>query len=178
MSRIGKKRITIPSGVTVTIQDEGVEVSGSGNTLVVPRFKGISVDVEQDEIMVKRLNDEKQTKAFHGLQRSLLFNAVIGVSQGYKKTLKLIGTGYRVKAQGKGIELSVGFSHPVEVLAPNGITLTVEGNDTVVVSGSDKQSVGETAANIRKVRPPEPYKGKGIRYEDEVVRRKQGKAAA
>lgn len=178
MSRIGKKRISIPSGVMVNIMEDVVQVSGSLGKLTVPQFKGITVSVEENEVVVQRSNDEKQTKAFHGLQRSLLFNAIVGVSEGFKKTLKLVGTGYRVKALGKGIELSVGFSHPVVVTAPESINIVVEGNDTVVVSGSDKQLVGEVSANIRKVRPPEPYKGKGIKYSDEVVRRKQGKAAS
>lgn len=178
MSRIGLKAISIPQGVTVAPTAEVVDIKGPKGQLTIDVLKGISVAVVENEVQVTRKNDEKQTKAFHGLVRSLIDNAIIGVSEGYSKTLKLVGTGYRVKAQGNGISLSVGFSHPVDVVPADGVTLKVEGNDTVHVSGIDKQAVGQVAADIRKVRPPEPYKGKGIKYEDEVVRRKQGKAAA
>ena len=178
MSRIGLKAITIPQGVTVVNNGTTLEVKGPKGTLTIELLKGIVVTIEDAQVLVTRKNDEKQTRAFHGLIRSLLQNAIIGVTQGYKKTLKLIGTGYRAKAQGTGIQLAVGYSHPVDIAAEAGITLKVEGTDTIHIEGTDKQSVGQMAANIRKVRPPEPYKGKGIRYEDEEVRRKQGKAAA
>lgn len=178
MSRIGRKIITLPAGVSVTVNADKIEVKGAKGQLFVNALSGIEVKVAETGVSVERTRDDKQTRAFHGLMRSLLNNAVIGVTSGYKKTLKLIGTGYRVKAQGAGISLALGFSHPVDVKAENGVKLTVEGNDTIHIEGIDKQAVGQLAANIRKIKPPEPYKGKGIRYEDEVVRRKQGKAAA
>ncbi len=178
MSRIGLKAITVPQGVTVTVTGSIIEVKGQKGQLTVELLPGIVVEVKENNVLVTRTNDEKQTRAFHGLIRSLLNNAVVGVTEGYKKTLKLIGTGYRVKAQGAGIQLAVGFSHPVDFVPEQGVSIKVEGTDTIHIEGSNKQAVGQVAANIRKIRPPEPYKGKGIRYEDEEVRRKQGKAAA
>lgn len=178
MSRVGNQPISIPSGVTITIDSTKVVVRGQKGEVSVDLKPGISVKQEAEELIVTRSSDEQQTKAYHGLVRSLLQNAVIGVNDGYKKTLKLIGTGYRVAMKGQGLSLSVGFSHPVDVVAPAGVKFSIEGNDTIHVEGFDKGLVGQTAADIRKVRPPEPYKGKGIRYEDEVVRRKAGKAAA
>lgn len=178
MSRIGKKTIAIPSGVTVTVSDKVVTVRGSKGELLTKLPAGISVTVADNEVQVTRANDEKQTKAFHGLVRSLLQNNVVGVAEGYKKTLKLVGTGYRVQAQGKGVNLSVGLSHQVPFSAPAGVNLKVEGTDTIHIEGIDKHLVGQVAANIRKVRPPEVYLGKGIRYQDEVVRLKPGKTAA
>lgn len=178
MSRIGVTPVEIPEAVTVTVADGKVMVKGTKGELVVELLPGIEVKVEDNKVVVSRKNEERQTVAFHGLIRSLINNAVIGVSQGYKKTLKLVGTGYRVASKGAGLSLSVGFSHPVEVVAPQGVKLSIEGNDTIHVEGIDKQQVGQTAANIRKIRPPEPYKGKGVRYEDEQVRRKAGKTGA
>jgi large subunit ribosomal protein L6 len=178
MSRIGRKAITIPSGVTVEVNAQEVVVKGPKGELKVVLLPGITVEVKDNEIGVERTNDEQQTRAFHGLIRSLLNNSVLGVSTGYKKTLKLIGTGYRVTAKGQGVSLALGFSHPVEVPNMPGVKLTVEGNDTIHIEGIDKHMVGQVAANIRKIRPPEPYKGKGVRYSDEVVRRKAGKAAS
>lgn len=178
MSRIGRTPITIPQGVTVTVNGDLVVVKASKGELTVAIPAHIAVAVEGDTVTVSRSNDEKHTKSLHGLVRSLINNSILGVTEGFKKTLKLVGTGYRVKAQGKGVELSVGYSHPVSITPIDGVELKVEGQDTIHVSGFDKQKVGQVAAEIRKVRPPEPYKGKGIRYEDEVVRRKQGKAAA
>ncbi len=178
MSRIGKKAITIPQGVTVTVADNTVAVKGPKGLLKVEILSGITVVVKDNEVLVDRTNELKQTRAFHGLIRSLIQNNVDGVVNGYKKTLKLVGTGYRAKAQGSGVSLAVGYSHPVEVKAVEGISIKVQGNDTIIIEGIDKQLVGQVSADIRKIRPPEPYKGKGIRYEDEVVRRKQGKAAA
>lgn len=178
MSRIGRKTIALPAGVTVTVNDRLVEVKGSKGAQQVVMLPHVQVAVSAEGVSVSRDNDDRSTRALHGLYRSLINNAVIGVSQGYRKTLKLIGTGYRVAARGTGITLSLGFSHPVEFAAPTGVSLKVEGNDTIVIEGVDKQAVGQVAANIRKLRPPEPYKGKGIRYDSEVVRRKQGKAAA
>jgi large subunit ribosomal protein L6 len=178
MSRIGKKIIAIPSGVTVTVTGNMVSVKGTKGELFVEILPGITVEVIEGNVEVKRTDDLRQTRAFHGLIRSLINNHIIGVATGYKKTLQLVGTGYRVAMKGQGITLSLGFSHPVDVVAPAGITIKVEGNDIIHIEGSDKTVVGQVAANIRKIRPPEPYKGKGIRYSDEVVRRKAGKAAA
>jgi len=178
MSRIGRKSISLPSGVTIETQSKVIVVRGPKGELQAPVFPHIQVTVEADQLSVGRDSNEKQIRAYHGLIRSLLNNHVIGVTEGYKKTLKLVGTGYRVTAKGAGISLAVGFSHPVLIDPPAGIKITTEGTDTIRIEGIDKQAVGQVAANIREVRPPEPYKGKGIRYEDEVVRRKQGKAAA
>lgn len=178
MSRIGRTAIPVPSGVTLELQAAEMSVKGPKGQLTMPTYKGITVKVENDSIVVERTNEQLQTKAYHGLVRSLLNNFVHGVTTGYKKTLKLVGTGYRVQQQGQGLSLSVGFSHPVTVSPAEGVTLKVEGNDTIIIEGIDKQKVGQMAANIRAIKPPEPYKGKGIRYEDEVVLRKQGKAAA
>jgi len=178
MAKITNKPIIIPSGVTASVENGEVVIKGTKGVLKVTILPGIEVALEGDKLTVKQLNEENQTKAFVGLIKALVRNAIEGVVNGYTKTLKLVGTGYRVQAQGKGISLAVGFSHTVEFAPPAGIDLAVEGQDTIKVSGFDKQQVGQVAANIRKIRPPEPYKGKGIRYEDEVVRRKQGKTAA
>jgi large subunit ribosomal protein L6 len=178
MSKIGRKAITLPTGVTVEIKSNQVAVKGQKGELFAPLFPGITVAVEEGKVSISRKGEDKQTKAFHGLVRSLVNNHVAGVSTGYKKTLKLIGTGYRVSLKGKGISLALGFSHPVDFTPPAGVSIKIDGNDTIHIEGIDKQLVGQVAADIRKTRPPEPYKGKGIRYEDEVVRRKQGKAAA
>lgn len=178
MSRIGRKAISLPTGVTVTVNTEAIVVKGPKGELHTPVLPGITVEVTDNEVRVSRTSDDRQVKAYHGLVRSIINNHILGVTTGYKKTLKLVGTGYRVAAKGKGITLSLGFSHPVDVVPPAGVTVKPEGNDTIHVEGNDKQQVGQVAADIRKLRPPEPYKGKGIRYEDEVVRRKQGKAAA
>lgn len=178
MSKIGRKPISIPSGVTVTVADNKVMVKGPKGELTTDLVFGVNVAVEGDQVVVTRKNDEKQTRANHGLIRSLVLNTVTGVTEGYKKTLKMIGTGYRVQQAGTGLKLQVGLSHDVNYASRPGITLKVEGNDTIIVEGIDKQQVGQVAAEIREIKRPEPYKGKGIRYEDEVVRRKQGKAAA
>ncbi len=178
MSRIGLKTISVPQGVTVTVDNALVTVKGPKGQLTVDLLPGIIVSVVDGSVAITRKGEDKQTRAYHGLIRSLVHNSVLGVTQGYKKTLKLIGTGYRAKSQGAGIQLAVGFSHPVDVTPDAGVTLKVDGTDTIHIEGIDKQAVGQMAANIRKIRPPEPYKGKGIRYEDEEVRRKQGKAAA
>lgn len=178
MSRIGKKPITIPQGVTVDVANDVVTVKGPKGQLQAPVLAGLSVKVQDGEVVVEQTQASRQTSAFHGLVRSLIANHVTGVTEGYKKTLKLVGTGYRVQAKGAGISLAVGYSHPVDVDATQGVQLKVEGNDTIHVEGIDKQAVGQMAANIRKIKPPEPYKGKGIRYEDEFVRIKPGKTAA
>ena len=178
MSRIGRKTISIPSDVTVTVSKTDVAVKGPKGELHVVVMPGVVVQVTGTDLSVSRENDERQTRASHGLVRSMVNNAVLGVSKGYKKTLKLIGTGYRVAMKGQGLTLSLGFSHPVEFAAVTGVKFSLDGNDTIMIEGIDKHLVGQVAANIRKIRPPEPYKGKGVRYEDEVVRRKVGKAAA
>lgn len=178
MSKIGRRPISIPSGVTVTVADGTVVVKGTKGELITPLVFGVNVQVTNDQILVTRRNDEKQTKANHGLIRSLLNNNVIGVTDGFKKVLKMVGTGYRVQKAGTGLKLQVGFSHDVTYSPLQDVTLDVEGNDTIIIMGINKQHVGQVAAEIHAIKPPEPYKGKGIRYQDEIIRRKQGKAAA
>lgn len=177
MSLIGKKPVEIPSGVTVTITADRIVVKGPKGELSADRMPGIAVEQKDNTIVVTRNSDAPAQRAAHGLIRSLINNMVIGVTQGFEKRLEMVGTGYRVAMKGQGITLSVGYSHPVDVTPPAGVTFAVEGNNKIIVKGFDKYVVGQVAANIRKVRPPEPYKGKGIRYENEVVRRKAGKAA-
>ncbi len=177
MSRIGKKLVAIPAGVTVTVIGAEVTVKGPKGENKVQVLPGIVVTVQDQAVAVTRTNEERQTRAFHGLIRSLVNNAILGAANGFKKTLKLQGTGYRVALKGTGISLSLGFSHPVEVKPDAGIKLSIEGNDTIHIDGVDKHAVGQMAANIRSIRPPEPYKGKGVRYVDEVVKRKAGKTA-
>lgn len=177
MSRIGSKPTKIPAGVTVSMNGQIVVVKGPKGELrqnVVPQ---ITLEIEADRVVFVRKNDMKQTKAFHGLVRSLVQNMLVGVSEGYKKTLDLVGTGYRVTKKGQGISLAVGYSHTVDFVPPQGVIVDIEGNNVIHVSGIDKQAVGQVASNIRSVRPPEPYQGKGIKYRDEVVRRKAGKTA-
>ena len=176
MSRIGRMPIAVPSGVTVAIQGQDVAVKGPKGELSLTVAEPIVVEQNDGTLAVTRPDDERRSKQLHGLTRSLINNMVVGVTDGYTKTLELVGTGYRVQAKGQGLELALGFSHPVTVEAPAGITFQVETPTRFHISGIDKQLVGETAANIRKLRPPEPYKGKGVRYADEVIRRKAGKA--
>jgi large subunit ribosomal protein L6 len=176
MSRIGKLPIPVPSGVTVTIDGQNVAVKGPKGELSMTVSEPIKATLEGETVIVSRPDDEAKSKSLHGLTRTLIANQVNGVSQGFSKSLEIVGTGYRAAAKGSSVELALGFSHPVVINPPAGITLTVEGNNKIVVSGVDKQAVGEMAANIRKLRKPEPYKGKGIRYEGERVRRKAGKA--
>jgi large subunit ribosomal protein L6 len=176
MSRIGKLPIPVPSGVEVTISGREVTVKGPKGTLSHSVVEPISISRSDDELLVARPDDERDSKARHGLTRTLVANMVTGVTQGYSKTLEIVGTGYRVQARGSNLEFALGFSHPVTVIPPDGISFAVEAPTRFVVSGIDKQQVGETAANIRKIRKPEPYKGKGVRYQGEVVRRKAGKA--
>lgn len=178
MSKIGKKIITIPSQVTVSVMEGQLVTRGSKGELKLNILPNIEIKIEGDQLSLSRKNEEKQTKANHGLMRSLIANNIEGVANAYKKTLKLIGTGYRVTAKGAGLSMTLGFSHMVEVKPVTGITFKVEGNDVVHVEGIDKQLVGQVAADIRGLRPPEPYLGKGIRYIDEVVKKKPGKAAA
>ncbi len=177
MSRIGKQPITLPSGVTLTIAERQVQVAGTKGQIVIKLPHGISVAQSGDQIQVSRKGESKNVRAAHGLVRSLINTAIEGVMNGYKKTLKLVGTGYRVQAKGNGVSLALGFSHSVEFTPPAGIVIKVEGQDLIHIEGFDKQVVGQVAANIRKLRPPEAYKGKGIRYLDEVVKTKPGKAA-
>jgi large subunit ribosomal protein L6 len=177
MSRIGRLPIPVPSGVDVQIDGRAVTVKGPKGTLQHTVAEPIDIRREDDgTLQVVRPNDERANRALHGLSRTLVANMVIGVTDGYSKTLEIVGTGYRVQARGADLEFALGFSHPVHVPAPEGITFTVEAPTRFVVSGVDKQKVGEVAAKIRKLRKPDPYKGKGVRYQGEVVRRKAGKA--
>lgn len=177
MSRIGRLPVPVPAGVDVTINGNDVTVKGPKGTLTRTIAQPLSVTRQEDgSILVTRPDDERESRSLHGLSRTLINNMIIGVTEGYTKTLEIVGTGYRAQQKGTGIELSLGFSHTVPVEAPEGITLTVEGNLKIHVSGISKEQVGEVAANIRKIRPPEPYKGKGVRYAGENVRRKVGKA--
>ena len=176
MSRIGKLPIDIPAGVTVSVSGRDVTVKGSKGELTLAVAEPIEVQVEENQVLVTRPNEERESRALHGLTRTLINNDIIGVSQGYSKGLEIVGTGYRVQKKGQRLELALGFSHPVVVDPPAGIEFAVEGNNKITVSGISKQAVGECAANIRKIRKPEPYKGKGVRYAGEQVRRKAGKA--
>ncbi|CAM3514817.1 50S ribosomal protein L6 [Isoptericola cucumis] len=176
MSRIGKLPVPVPAGVDVTISGALVTIKGPKGTLEHTVPAPITVAQEEATLVVSRPDDERESRALHGLTRTLLSNIVTGVSQGYEKKLEIVGTGYRVAAKGQTLEFALGFSHPVVVSAPEGITFTVESPTKFSVAGIDKQQVGEVAANIRKIRKPEPYKGKGVRYAGEVVRRKVGKA--
>ena len=177
MSRIGKLPVTVPAGVDVSIDGRTVTVKGPKGTLSHTVIEPITVERGDDgAILVKRPDDERRSKAYHGLTRSLVNNLVVGVTAGYEKKLEIVGVGYRVAKKGDNLEFALGFSHPVVVEPPAGITFAVETPTRFSVSGIDKQLVGETAANIRKLRKPEPYKGKGVRYAGEQVRRKVGKA--
>lgn len=178
MSKIGKKIISIPASVTVTVVNGQVLTKGPKGELSVAILPQLEVQVVDGTITLSRQNDAKQTRANHGLLRSLIANNVEGVLNGYKKSLQLVGTGYRVSAKGAGLSMTLGFSHMVEVKPVAGVTFKVEGNDLIHIEGIDKQLVGQVAADIRGLRPPEPYLGKGIRYADEIVKKKPGKAAA
>jgi large subunit ribosomal protein L6 len=176
MSRIGKLPVTVPAGVDVAIDGRTVTVKGPKGTLSHTVVEPITVERADDgTVQLRRPDDERRSKAMHGLSRSLVHNIVIGVTAGYEKKLEIVGVGYRVVKKGDNLEFALGFSHPVVVEPPAGITFTVETPTRFSVSGIDKQLVGETAANIRKIRKPEPYKGKGVRYSGENVRRKVGK---
>ena len=178
MSRIGKMPVVIPGGVKIEKTGNVVKVTGSKGTLTQEIHDSIGVEVGESEVTVTRPDDKPATRALHGLTRALLNNMVIGVTEGYEKTLEIHGVGYRAKMEGKSLALQVGHSHPVSVPAPEGIVYSVEGNTTIKVVGIDKQAVGQAAAKIRSWRKPEPYKGKGIRYADEHVATKAGKSAA
>jgi large subunit ribosomal protein L6 len=176
MSRIGRLPIEIPSGVDITIDGQHVAVKGPKGELALTVKEPIEARKVENQVIVTRPDDERSSRSLHGLSRTLINNLIIGVTQGYQKELEIVGTGYRIASQGQGVEFQLGYSHPITVQPPDGITFTVEGNTKLVVSGIDKQAVGEVAANIRKLRKPEPYKGKGVRYAGENVRRKAGKA--
>ncbi|MGU8476960.1 50S ribosomal protein L6 [Clostridium perfringens] len=176
MSRVGKMPIAIPAGVTVTVTPENVvTVKGPKGELVKAMHKDINIAVEDAQVVVTRPSDVKEHRALHGLTRALLNNMVVGVSQGFSKTLELNGVGYRAQLQGKKLVMNLGYSHQVEVEPVDGVDFKLDGTTKVIVEGIDKEKVGAVAANIRSWRKPEPYKGKGIKYSDEVIRRKEGK---
>lgn len=178
MSRVGKKPIAIPSGVTVNVGDGAVQVKGPKGELSCPIPEGIAARVENDELVFERPDDSKPSRSNHGLARALASNMVVGVSEGFVRRLEIEGVGYRADVSGKSLNLLLGFSHPVEMPIPDGLSVSVEQNTRVAIEGADKSSVGQFAADVRALRPPEPYKGKGVRYEDEQIRRKVGKAGA
>ena len=177
MSRIGKKSITIPQGVEIKKEKERILVKGPKGQVIVPTHEKIDYQIEGNQILLQRIDESRTAREQHGLRRTLLNNAIIGVSKGFSKTLEVVGIGYKVNVKGKAIELSVGYSHPVTIDLPENIDAKAEGNK-LTISGIDKQIVGEFAAKVRRVRPPEPYKGKGIKYIDEHIRRKAGKSGA
>ncbi|MGV8969736.1 MAG: 50S ribosomal protein L6 [Microbacteriaceae bacterium] len=176
MSRIGRLPIDVPAGVDVKIDGSTVTVKGPKGELTLAVARPIEVKVEDGQVLVTRPDDERASRSLHGLTRTLISNQIVGVTDGYSKGLEVVGTGYRVAAKGASLEFALGYSHSITVDPPAGITFAVEGNNKVTVIGIDKQAVGEVAANIRKLRKPEPYKGKGVRYAGEVVRRKAGKS--
>jgi large subunit ribosomal protein L6 len=176
MSRIGKLPIPVPAGVEVKIDGQVVEVKGPKGTLTHTVPAPIAVALEESTVVVTRPNDERLARSLHGLTRTLIANNIQGVTEGFTKGLEIVGTGYRVAAKGSALEFALGYSHPITVEPPAGISFSVDGNTKITVHGIDKQAVGEVAANIRKLRKPEPYKGKGVRYAGEVVRRKAGKS--
>ena len=175
MSRIGKQPVAIPAGVTITVGDSEITVAGPKGTLLVPVQPKTKSVIEDGNVIVTRENDEPKSRAWHGLQRALINNAVEGVTKGFEKKLEINGVGFRLSGGGKQIEMALGFSHPVKYTAPEGVELKVE-KMTITVIGIDKQKVGQVAAEIRSLKKPEPYKGKGIKYVDEVILRKAGKA--
>ncbi|MEH7072378.1 50S ribosomal protein L6 [Neobacillus drentensis] len=175
MSRVGKKPIVIPAGVTVTLNNNTVTVKGPKGELTRTFHSDITINVEENLVTITRPSDIKEHRALHGTTRAVLANMVEGVSTGFSRGLELIGVGYRAQKQGSKLVLNVGYSHPVEIEAEEGLEIEVPANTKIIIKGTDKERVGALAANIRGVRPPEPYKGKGIRYEGEFVRRKEGK---
>ena len=176
MSRIGNKPITVPDGVEVTLNENVITVKGPKGTLTQQMLKDITMKVEGNQLTFERLNES--AKAMHGTMNALVKNMIVGVTEGYAKGLEIVGVGYRFNVQGKKLVINAGYSHPVEMEVPEGLTVESVSNTEITVKGIDKMLVGEFAANIRKVRQPEPYKGKGIRYKDEHIRRKEGKKAA
>ena len=176
MSRIGNRIITVPTGVTVEETNGVVTVKGPKGSLSQPMLKGITMKVEENQVIVERKNEA--AKALHGTMNALIQNMITGVTEGYSKGLEILGVGYRFNVQGNKLTINAGYSHPVEMMVPEGLTVEAVSNTEITIKGIDKVLVGEFAANVRKVRQPEPYKGKGIRYKDEHVRRKEGKKAA
>ncbi len=178
MSRVGRAPITVPNGVTVTIDGNNVDVKGKLGQLDFSVPNGINVNQEDEKLVLQRRDDSKPQKALHGLSRALIANMVTGVTNGFQKNLEIVGVGYRAEQKGKALQLAIGFSHRVIFIPPEGIEIKVTGPTGISVKGIDRQLVGEVAAKIRAIRPPEPYKGKGIKYAGEHIRRKAGKAAA
>jgi large subunit ribosomal protein L6 len=176
MSRIGKLPVSVPKGVTIAIDGNTVKVKGPKGELTRQFAEGITVGQEGETLQVKRASDEVNHKALHGLSRTLLANMVEGVTKGYQKTLEISGVGYKAEVKPFGLQLALGFSHPIQYKAPAGVKLTAPQPTTIVIDGADKEKVGQVAAELRSLRPPEPYKGKGIKYQGEVIRRKAGKA--
>lgn len=177
MSRIGKKIITIPNGVTVTKTGSTIKVKGAKGELECPVHSNMAVEIKDSEITVKRPDDSKENKSLHGLTRALIQNMITGVTDSYTKTLDIVGVGYRAEMKGNNLLLSIGYSHPIYFMPPDSVKLQTPTQTQIVVSGIDKQLVGQVAAKIRSIRKPEPYKGKGIKYSDEIIRRKAGKTA-
>jgi len=175
MSRIGKKPVTLPKGVKVTVTGSEAVVEGAKGKLTCPIPAGITLDIQADSVVLSRVNDEPQNRAYHGLTRALIGNAVTGVTEGWKKELDIVGVGYKAAMDGAKLNLELGYSHPIKYEAPAGIQMAVEKTTHIVVTGIDRQLVGQVAADIRKFRKPEPYKGKGVQYTGEVIRRKAGK---
>ncbi len=177
MSRIGKEPVTVPDGVDVSVADGIISVTGPKGTLEQDVHPAMTITVEEGQVVVTRPDDERENRALHGLTRALVANMVHGVTQGWERKLEIVGVGYRATKQGSGVQIQVGYSHPVYVEPPEGVTIDVPAATQITVSGTSKQQVGQVAADIRAIRKPEPYKGKGIRYADEHIRRKSGKAA-
>lgn len=175
MSRVGRKPIAVPAGVTLNLKDTELTVKGPKGTLVRNFHPDIKINVNDSEVLVERPSDNKLHRSLHGTTRALVANMITGVSEGFTRTLELVGVGYRAAKGGQGVTLSLGFSHPVEITPEEGIEVDVPNQTTLIIKGIDKERVGQVAAEIRSLRKPEPYKGKGIRYSDEVVRRKEGK---
>ncbi len=178
MSRTGKQPVTLPKGVKAVISGNTVNIEGPKGKLNITLPSGVKAEVQEDKVMVTRLNDEKQNKSMHGTARALINNMVVGVSEGFKKELEIIGVGYKAQMKGKDLALNIGFSHPVEFKVPEGLKVTVGKANRIEIEGIDKRLLGQFAADVRGVKPPEPYKGKGIRYVGEEVRKKLGKALA
>ncbi|MGA7615426.1 MAG: 50S ribosomal protein L6 [Thermoanaerobaculia bacterium] len=177
MSRIGRKEIPLPKGVEVRQDGEQIVVKGPKGTLKTNMVPGITMKIEDNVVTFERKDDQSQSRAFHGLMRALVANHVTGVTEGFKRELDIIGVGYRAEVKGKEVVFQLGYSHPIRFPVPEGIEIAVDKSGHVVVTGNDKQRVGQTAAEIRSLREPDPYKGKGIKYSDEIIRRKAGKAA-
>lgn len=178
MSRIGKSPITVPKGVTVNVAGRKITIKGPKGSLDIDLMTGIDIEHTEQEILVKNANEDSSMGKFHGLYRALIQNIVVGVTNGFEKKLEMIGVGYRAAVQGHLLDLQIGFSHPTKLDIPEGIQVKVDKNTLITINGIDKQKVGQFAATVRAIRPPEPYQGKGIRYQGEYVRKKAGKAAA